>query len=233
MRDEQGKRASLLAVALRRTASQCERNLYQNLTVSSTIAYDSTRAPSGLSNNTSTTPNLATLVYNARAQLDTLNFQTSSGGALAAEQFGYDANLRTTSATATWGANSGTSGTIFSQARTYDPVSNVASLCTTQAAVPGTTNSGSNETEAFCYDEQNRLVWAGNTGTPPAAGNGTCGSGPSNSLAGAGYSNAYVYTHLGQLWQGPLNGSGTQGQYLYCTSNTHQLVGLYPTKSGA
>src|SRR5713226_7310736 len=127
---------------------------------------------------------------------------------------------------------SGNSGTIFSQTRTYDPASNVTSLATTQAAVPNTTNSGGSETEAFCYDEQNRLVWAGNTGTPPAAGNGTCGSGPNNNLSGAGYSNAYVYTHLGQLWQGPLNGSSTQKQYLYCSSSQpHQLTGLYGTSA--
>ncbi len=31
------------------------------------------------------------------------------------------------------------------------------------------------KTQNFCYDEQNRLVWAGNSGTQPAADNGTCG----------------------------------------------------------
>ena len=74
----------------------------------------------------------------------------------------------------------------------------------------------------------------GNSGTQPAAGNGTCGSGTlASGLTGANYSNTYVYTHLGQLWQGPLPGGSTQEQYLYCASNTHQLVGLYPTTSGA
>jgi hypothetical protein len=133
-----------------------------------TMAYDSTGAPSGLSNNTSSTPDLATLVYNARAQLDTINFQTSTGGALAAEQFSYDANLRPTGATATWGGGSGnpSGSTLFGQTLSYDNASNVTSLSTTQAVVPNTTNSGGSETEAFCYDEQNRLVWAGNTGTP-------------------------------------------------------------------
>ena len=121
---------------------------------------------------------------------------------------------------------------IFDQTLSYDPAGNVTSLSTTQAAVPNTTNSGGSETEAFCYDEQNRLVWTGNTGTPPAAGNGTCGSGPNNNLAGATYSNAYVYTHLGQLWQGPLNGGSAQKQYLYCSSSQpHQLTGLYGTSA--
>jgi RHS repeat-associated protein len=80
-------------------------------------------------------------------------------------------------------------------------------------------------------------VWAGNSGTQPAAGNGTCGSGTlSSGLTGASYSNSYVYTHLGQLYQGPLNGGSTQEQYLYCGSSSsapHQLLGLYPTSSGA
>jgi RHS repeat-associated protein len=195
-----------------------------------TVAYDNTGALYGLSNNSTSTPNLATLVYNARAQLDTINFQTSTGSALAADQFGYDANLRPISATATWGSGSGSSGTILSQNRSYDNASNVISLSTTQAAVPGQSGSGGSETQNFCYDEQNRLVWAGNSGTQPGAGTGTCGSGTlSNSLSGAGYSNSYVYTHLGQLWQGPLSGGSTQYQYLYCGSSTpHQLTGLYP-----
>jgi len=98
--------------------------------------------------------------------------------------------------------------------------------------VPGTNNSGGSETQNFCYDEQNRLVWAGNSGTQPAAGNGTCGSGTlASGLNGASYSNAYVYTHLGQLWQGPLAGGSTQYQYLYCNSQPHELTGLYATSA--
>ena len=196
-----------------------------------TQVYDSTTGVlTGLSNNGTASANLATLLYNARAQLDTIAFQTTTGSALANDQFGYDANLRPTSTNATWQGGSGTSGTILSQSRSYDPASNVISLSTTQAAVPGQSGSGGSETQNFCYDEQNRLVWAGNSGTQPAAGTGTCGSGTlSNTLSGASYSNSSVYTHLGQLWQGPLGGGSTQYQYLYCGSSTpHQLTGLYP-----
>ncbi len=183
----------------------------------------------GLSNQAlATSANLATLVYNARAQVDTINFQTTTGSALASDQFGYDANLRPTSASATWQSGSGTSGSMLSQSRSYDPASNVISLSTTQAAVPGQSGSGGSESQNFCYDEQNRLVWAGNSGTQPGAGSGTCGTSTlSNSLSGASYNNSYVYTHLDQLWQGPLNGSGTQQQYLYCNSQPHELTGLY------
>jgi len=107
----------------------------------------------------------------------------------------------------------------------------VISLTSTQNAAGNGT--GGRETSNFCYDEQNRLVWAGNSGTQPGAGNGTCGSGTlASGLTGASYSNSYVYTHLGQLWQGPLNGSGTQEQYLYCSSSQpHQLTGLYGTSA--
>ncbi len=160
--------------------------------------------------------NLATLSYTLNALPNTYNFLSSTGSALAQEQFSYDPNLRVTNASATWQSGSGTSGTVYSQALGYDAASNLTSSSTTQATVSGATSSGGSETELYCYDEQNCLVWAGNSGTVPAAGNGTCGSGtPSNSLSGATYSNQYVYTHLGQLWQGPYNGSGSY-QYLYC-----------------
>jgi YD repeat-containing protein len=79
----------------------------------STQTYDSTTGVlTGLSNGSAT---LATLVYDARAQLDTINFLTTTGTALLGEQFGYDANLRMTSATATWQSGSGNSGAAFSQ----------------------------------------------------------------------------------------------------------------------
>src|SRR6266568_2914818 len=50
-------------------------------------------------------------------------------------------------------------------------------------------------------------------------------------LSGASYTNSYVYTHLCQLWQGPLGGTGSQQQYLYCNSQPHQLTGLYGTSA--
>jgi YD repeat-containing protein len=121
----------------------------------------------------------------------------------------------------------------FSPRRSYDAASNVTSLSTTLASVPGVSNSGGSEVENFCYNEQNRLVWAGNSGSQPGAGTGTCGNGTlSTSLNGAGYGSSFVSTHLGQLWQGPLNGTGTSQQYLYCdSSHPHQLTGLYQAGS--
>ena len=195
-----------------------------------TNVYDSTSgALIGLSNTSSANANVATLTFTPRAQINTVTYLTTASTGLSSEQFGYDANLRPTSASATWLSGSGSSGTILSQNRTYDPASNVTNLSTTLAAVPGASGSGGSETQNFCYDEQNRLVWAGNSGSQPLPGNGTCGMGTlANTLQNAGYGTSYVYTHLGQLWQGPQSGSSTPSQYLYCDSNhPHQLTGLY------
>src|SRR5579863_6905220 len=52
-----------------------------------------------------------------------------------------------------------------------------------------------------------------------------------NGLNETGYHNSFTFTHLGQLWQGPLSNAGPY-QYLYCTSSApHQLLGLYATDS--
>jgi RHS repeat-associated protein len=187
----------------------------------------------GLSNNGNSTANLASLSYNEYAQLGSitqLNGAAPSPTSLASETFNYDANLRPTSLSATWLPGSGNSGQILGQSRTYDNASNVTGVATTFASVPGQSGSGGSETQNFCYDEQNRLIWAGNTGTQPGTGNGTCGSGAlSSGLSGASYNAAYIYTNLGQIWQGPQNGQGAAVQYLYCdSSHPHQLTGLYP-----
>ncbi len=199
-----------------------------------TNVYDSTTgALIGLSNTGSANANVATLTITPRAQINTITYLTSSSTGLSSEQYSYDANLRATGVSATWLSGSGNSGTILSQNRSYDPASNVTSLSTTLAAVPGASGSGGSETQNYCYDEQNRLIWAGNSGPQPGAGNGTCGSGTlTNSLTGAGYGTSFVYTHLGQLWQGPQGNSGTPSQYLYCdSSHPHQLTGLYQSGS--
>ncbi len=172
---------------------------------------------------------LATLGYNAQGLISDINYMSTTQTALATEHFTYDGDLRQASVTASWQGGSGSSGTIFSDSRSYDPAGNVISRSTMQGAVPGVSNSGGSETQNFCYDEQNRLIWSGNGGTQPGVGNGTCGAGTlSNTLNGAGYTAPFTYTNLGQIWQGPLNGQGAAQQYLYCNSAPHQLSGLYP-----
>ncbi len=196
------------------------------------------RYDSGANNTSLSSSELVAYQYNA--QLATLSFQTSTNTSLASEQFTYDGDLRPATLNATWGGGSGNSGTIFTQSRSYDLVGNVTSLSTTFASVPGQSGSGGSETQDFCYDEQSRLVFASNTQAPSPTGSQTCGSTtPSSGLLTGSYSDSFVYTHLGQLWQGPLNDGPTQYQYLYCNTSAHQLSGLYlvgntcSSKSGA
>ncbi len=93
--------------------------------------------------------------------------------------------------------NANTSTTLFSSAPGYDAASNVTSVSTTLAA--GTDN------QAFCYDEQDRLVWAGAAGTP------ACGSALTpGSLTSAQYTQTFGYDTLDRLTSGPL-GSYTYG----------------------
>ncbi len=196
-----------------------------------TQAYDSTTSVlNGLSNTTTGAATLVGLTYNAQAQISALTLNDSNGSLLATEQLSYDADLRLLGTSTSWQSNG---ATIFSDGITYDAVGNVISRATTQASLSGVNGSGGSEVQNFCYDEQNRLVWAGNSGTQPAAGNGSCGAGTlSSGINGAAYATSYVYTHLGQLWQGPLNGTGTQEQYLYCASGQpHQVTLLAAVSS--
>jgi RHS repeat-associated protein len=196
-------------------------------------AYDGTTGTlTGLSNNSVGTANLATLTYNGQGLIGGMNYLSTSGtGAppVATSTMSYDLVLRPTGSTTTWQSN-GT--TLFNDQITYDAIGNVLSRSATESAVTGQSGTGGNETQNFCYDEQNRLVWASNNTTVPSAGNGTCGNVGYQSTLGGNYTNQYAYTNLGQLWQGPKNGGSTQEQYLYCDSaHPHQLSNLSQTAS--
>jgi RHS repeat-associated protein len=185
----------------------------------------------GLSRTSEGVANLVSQSFNPYGKTDAVHYLAPTGETVATASFTYDGNLRPAATTATWEAGSGNSGTIFQSANVFDPIGNVIAQSTTHGQVTGTSGSGGKETQNFCYDEQNRLIWASNTATPPAAGNGTCGAQtPGTTFTGAGSSTttSYAYTHLGQLWQAPLNGSGSAQQYLYCDSaHPHQLTGVY------
>jgi hypothetical protein len=86
--------------------------------------------------------------------------------------------------------------TLFDQARTFDAAGNVLTASTTLGAAT--------DNQVFCYDEQNRLTWAGSAGVPPCTGTAiTAGS-----LSAAQYSQSFSYDNMGQLTSGPL---GTYG----------------------
>lgn len=107
----------------------------------------------------------------------------------------YDALVRATDLKVTNGSGS---TTFFEQARGFDGAGNVKSATTTVPA--GTDN------QAFCYDAQNRLTWAGATGTPP------CGTLTPGTLTAAQYQQSFGYDTLGRLTSGPL------GTYVYGSS---------------
>ncbi len=92
-----------------------------------------------------------------------------------------------------------TSSTLYSAARGYDAVGNVISEDTQLGAASNTDN------QLFCYDEQNRLTWAGATGTSPCNGAVSAGT-----LTSAYYSQAYTYDAQGRLTSGAI-GSYTYG----------------------
>ncbi len=116
------------------------------------------------------------------------------GGTTYSFSASYDLDTRLSSLSL---VNTNTSITLFSSTRGYDAASNVTSVNTTLAA--GTDN------QAFCYDEQNRLVWAGATGTP------SCGSSLSaGSLTSAQYTQTFTYDTLDRLTSGP-TGAYTYG----------------------
>jgi RHS repeat-associated protein len=95
---------------------------------------------------------------------------------------------------------------VFRSQRGYDAVGNVTAVNTTLAA--GTDN------QAFCYDEQNRLVWAGSTGTPNCGSSLTPGS-----LSAANYTQTFGYDTLNRLTSGPM-GSYTYGDSAHLHATT-------------
>ncbi len=106
----------------------------------------------------------------------------------------YDADTRLSSLSLT---NVSTSSVLFRSQRGYDAASNVTAVNTTLAA--GTDN------QAFCYDEQNRLVWAGSSGNAVVWRDAHGGQPYS-----ANYTQTFAYDTLDRLTSGPL-GSYTYG----------------------
>jgi RHS repeat-associated protein len=139
--------------------------------------YDAnTGVPIGLSTQTSSTPNLAALTDNTSGLVSGLAFQNGAGTEQAAEAFSYDGDLRPSEDTATWQSGSGQSGQFFDETRSFDQASNLVSQTTTMAAVTGLNSTAGSETNDYCYDEQNRLIWASNNQQPSPSGAESCGS---------------------------------------------------------
>lgn len=145
---------------------------------------------------------------------------------LAGSQYQYSANfdalLRPVDVKVTNGAT-----VLFDQARGFDRAGNVTSANTTLST--GTDN------QAFCYDELDRLTWAGATGTPPCGTSLTPGT-----LSTAQYQRGFSYDTLGRLTGGsdarysygaPLHAvysilfQGPKGRWMYGYSATYDAAG--------
>jgi RHS repeat-associated protein len=107
-----------------------------------------------------------------------------------------------------------TAQTLFEQTRTFDGSGNVTTANTT---LPNGTDN-----QAFCYDEQNRLTWAGAAGTPPCSVALTAGS-----LTAAQYQQSFGYDNLGRLTTGPL------GAYSYGVAPLHGATAMGGTYTAA
>ena len=83
-----------------------------------------------------------------------------------------------------------TGAMLFDEQMSYDPVGNVAAVTT---VLPAGTDH-----QLFCYDEQNRLTWAGTTSGNPCGNPGSTGS-----FGGASYTQTFGYDTLNRLTSGP------------------------------
>ena len=101
--------------------------------------------------------------------------------------------------------------TIWNQIKTYDNVGNTLNLTTMLPTASGSTQTDS---QSFCYDALNWLVWASNTGTP--TGGDRCGSEPSGTTI-SDYQQSYSYDALDRLI------SGLAGTETYGANPTHTL----------
>ena len=117
----------------------------------------------------------------------------------------YDLNLRLTESKIQLASNN---STMFDQTRAFDAAGNVLTTNTTLPA--GTDN------QAFCYDDLDRLVWAGASGTPP------CQSLTAGTLTSAQYQQSYTYDILDRLTTGPAGSGYTYGDtsHLDAVTNT-------------
>jgi RHS repeat-associated protein len=131
----------------------------------------------------------------------------------------YDNDLRLTHATYSHPTSS-TPITYYDLGVTYDAVGNVTSVNATLPAVGSL--SGGQDNQQFCYDEQNRLTWAGNTGTNPCTNQAVTGT----TLTNDTYTASYTYDPSNRITASALTGtlgSSPQGSYTYDSTHYHAV----------
>jgi RHS repeat-associated protein len=108
---------------------------------------------------------------------------------------------------------------IFDQQRTFDGAGNVSTERTTLPTSPQMFS----ETQAFCYDEQDRLTWASNNAMGPP-----CGQMQPPPTGIPTYTQSFSYDTMGRLTSGPL------GTYTYGDSaHRHGVTAIGSTYSAA
>lgn len=144
---------------------------------------------------------------------------SAANSPIACVTLSYDADLRLTQATDTQ-PTTGNPITSYSLGVTYDAVGNVTSLSAALPAAGG--QSGGQDNQQFCYDELNRLTWAGDSGTNPCTNQAVTNT----TLTNASYTASYTYDVSNRITQSTLTGalaSAPQGSYAYDSTHYHAV----------
>ena len=179
---------------------------------------------------TSSTPDpvsflVASTAYTGAGLLKTLNLGGSgpknSGGSVTPVfqlNMSYDNIQRPLSTSA---SENGT--TIWNQTRTYDNVGNVLQLSTT---IPTSGGGTQVDNQSFCYDALNRLVWAGDTGTP--TGGDHCGNVPTGTTIST-YQQSFSYDSLDRITSGPMGTVGYNNNHVHAANTLGSIPNKYAT----
>lgn len=126
----------------------------------------------------------------------------------------YDNDLRLSSMSIATGGT-----TLFGTTRSYDAAGNTTSAATQLAA--------GSDNQVFCYDEQDRLTWAGSVGTPTCSQTAIA----AGTLTSAQYQQSFAYDTLDRLTS--VTGSGAQtSQGTYTYGDSAQLHAATSTSGG-
>ncbi len=200
-----------------------------------TVDYNSAGAPvdlqSKLHGSGTATYVISSTAYNSAGQIAALGYGGTPGAPVFSESFSYDGTLRPSEEKATL---TGSGTPFYDLVLGYDAGSNVTSITTTLPAAGS--YGGGTDHQSFCYDEFNRLVWAGTSGTPTGPAAGTCGPTPAGTtLSGADYTASYAYDTLGRMTSGPAGtytyGDSAHPHAVTSTSNNHSYA--YDTAGNA
>jgi RHS repeat-associated protein len=139
-------------------------------------------------------------------------------GSIVCVSLTYDNDLRLTHETFTH--PSGTTITYYDMLRTFDAAGNVTSISSAMPNAGGVT--GGQDNQQFCYDDLNRLTWAGNSGTNPCTNQAVTGT----TIPNATYTASYQYDTSTRITQSTLTGalaSQPQGSYTYDATHYHAV----------